>query len=55
MPPIIALSEEITIIIVDNDGFMIKDIRSKGASFCHVDRIRHASQEIEDITGGNQK
>jgi hypothetical protein len=27
----------------------------KGANFCQVARIMHAIQEMDDITGGNQK
>ena len=27
----------------------------KGATFCHVDKVRHIGQVIEFITEGNQK
>jgi len=30
-------------------------IRKRGTIFCHVERIRHIGQEIEDMTAGNQK
>jgi hypothetical protein len=34
-------------------GLIVNTIIDKGASFCHVDRIVHDNQEIDDITEGN--
>jgi hypothetical protein len=33
----------------------MNEISRRGATFCHVDKIKHDSHEIDDITGGNQK
>jgi len=33
---------------------IMKQIINRGASFCHVDKIKHDTHEIEDITAGYQ-
>lgn len=52
IPPRIALSLAIINIIGEMDWVKVKEIIINGASFCHVDRMRAAIQEIEVITEG---
>lgn len=55
MPPINALTPAINIMNCEDFCGKIKARMAKGASFCHVDRIRQEVHEIEDITDGYQK
>lgn len=52
MPPIIAFSLASISMTSEMDWVKVKEIIINGASFCHVDRIRAANQEIEVITEG---
>jgi len=52
IPPTIAFSLAKENIISEIDWVNTNDITINGASFCHVERMRAASQEIEVITDG---
>jgi hypothetical protein len=55
IPPTRAFVAAITIINVGVDLFRIKARITNGASFCHVASTKHAVQDIDVITDGNQK
>jgi len=52
IPPITAFSPAKVNITYAVDWVKVNDIIINGASFCHVERIRAAIQEIEVITDG---
>jgi hypothetical protein len=51
-PPIRAFSPARAVKIIGNGFIIIIEIITRGANFCHVDRIRHGIHEMEDITEG---
>jgi hypothetical protein len=51
-PPNRALRDANIIIILVSGLYSIIQVINRGASFCHVDRIRHDIHVIEDITEG---
>lgn len=56
IPPINAFILAVIIIIVDNWDFILSIInRLRGASFCHVERIKQFIQDSDAITEGYQK
>jgi len=54
-PPINAFADAITVIIYDEEYERIKDKIIRGASFCHVDRIKQDGHDADAITDGYHK
>jgi len=55
IPPIRAFIAARSRIALEKVLVIINEIMANGASFCHVDRIKHDSHEIETITDGYHK
>lgn len=55
IPPIIDLNPATSVRNEILFGPNVNDSTAKGASFCHVDRIKHVGHEADVITEGYQK